>query len=356
MPVLDHQPLRDLTADIFQAVGAPGDQARTVADMLIDADLMGLPSHGLQRVIQYVHDARQGAIKPGAEIIIDRRSPTTALVDGQWNFGQVVASRATQQAIAMAHENGMGSVVVRGCRHVGRLGAFTELCAADHCIGMAAASSGNEGYWVAPFGGREGRLGTNPISIAVPAAADPLVMDFSTSALPEGKVRLIRDSGQRLPQPLIVNADGKPSDDPWDLYNKDTGERAGAILPFGGDQGYKSFGFAFMAQILAACLGDPLWSHTDIRRNTNGMWLLAMRVEAFMDADAFRADVQAMTAYIKSTKPAGGSRGVMSPGQRELDTTQQRRRDGIPVHEDIWDKITNIAAELNVDAPAPRKD
>ncbi len=356
MTLHDHQRLRDLAARIFEVAGAPAQEARNVSDMLIDAELMGLSSHGLQRVPQYIEDIRLGATVPGAEVIVDRRSPTTALVDGQWNFGQVVAGRATEEAIAMAHASGTGCVVVRSCRHVGRLGAYTELCAANACVGLAVASGGNEGHRVAPFGGREGRLGTNPISFAAPTPGDPVVVDFSTASLPEGKVRLIRDRGENLPDPLLVNSEGELSDDPWDLYERKGSEGVGAILPFGGEQGYKGYGLGFMAQVLAASLGAPVWSCTDLRRFTNGMWLLAIRVGAFMDAEASSVDVKAMADYIKSSRPAKGSDGVLLPGEREFRTISQRRREGIPVHENIWQEIVNVADALGVEVSASEEE
>jgi uncharacterized oxidoreductase len=356
MIVLDHQQYRELAAKIFEAAGAPAGEAWTVSDMLVDAELMGLSSHGLQRIPQYIQDIRNGAIRPGVQVLVDRRSPTTALVDGQWNFGQVAARRATEEAIAIARKVGTGCVVVRGCRHVGRLGAYTELCAANACIGLALASGGNEGHWVAPFGGREGRLSTNPISFAVPTQGDPVVLDFSTSSLPEGKVRLIRDHGEKLPGPLLVNAEGKPSDNPWDLYDEKTGERSGAILPFGGSQGYKGYGLGLMAQVLASSLANPIWSSTDIRRFTNGLWLLAIRIDSFMDDEEFRADVQAMATYVKSAAPAEGSGGVLLPGEQEFQAIARRRRDGLPIHESIWRMIVDAADSLGIEAPAGSKD
>ena len=348
----DHQRLRDLAVDIFQATGVPSQDAQTVADMLVDAEVMGLSSHGLQRIPQYVDEIRQGMVKPGAEVIVDRRSPTTAIVDGQWNLGQVVAKRAAEEAIAMAGESGTGSAVVRGCRHVGRLGGYTELCAANECIGLATASGGNSGHWVAPFGGREGRLATNPICFAAPMPEGSIVMDFSTSSMPEGKVRFIRDCGETLPDGILVDASGKRTRDPWALYDPDTGEAAGAILPFGGEQGYKGYGLGFMAQLLSASLGAPVWVSEDMQRNTNGMWILAIRVDAYMDTGAFCEDVQAMARYFKSSSPSEGSSGVMLPGEIESETRAERCKNGVPIHENIWQSIVNVADSLGVDVHA----
>ena len=240
MPVLDSEYLENLTSAIFERAGAPPEEARVVAELLVKADLMGLPSHGVLRVPQYVHDISAGGIKPGAEIVISESRSTIHRVDGGWNFGQIVASRATETAVAAAEQHGMACASVRRVRHVGRLGAYTEMAAARNCLALATCSSAGEGHWVAPFGGRKGRLGTNPISFAAPTGGRPVVLDFSTSSLPEGKVRYLRDTGDTLPPDTLVDSEGNPSLDPGDLYDQ-AGGPAGAILPSGGVQGYKGY-------------------------------------------------------------------------------------------------------------------
>ena len=245
MKTIHHTALQALAQRVFKAAGVTQDDAAVVAEMLVEADLMGLPSHGVQRIPQYLEDMDLGAIVPGAAVLVERRSSTTALIDGQWNFGQLVARHAAEQAIAMAAHHGTGCVVVRGCRHIGRVGRYTEMCAAAGCVGLAMTAGGKEGHWVAPFGGREGRLGTNPIAFAAPTGGDRISMDFSTPIAPEGKVRLLRDTGSKFAEPSLVDRHGRLSCDPSVLY-ADDGSRAGAILPFGGDQGYKSFGLGFM--------------------------------------------------------------------------------------------------------------
>ena len=206
-----------------------------------------------------------------------------------------------------------------------------------------------------PFGGREGRLGTNPISFAAPTPEGPIVMDFSTSSMPEGKVRYIRDCGEMLPDGVLVDAAGKRTRDPWALYDPDTGEAAGAILPFGGEQVYKGNGLGFMAQLLAASLGASVWASEDARRNTNGMWILAIRVDAYMDSVAFREDVQAMAEYCKSARPSEGSAGVMIPGEQESRMFVTRSENGVPIHMNIWESIVKVADSLGVEVEAATK-
>lgn len=349
MSLHDHLDLRALSQKIFVAAGVDRDDAKVIADMLVDAELMGLSSHGLQRIIQYAKDMKTGAIVPHAEILINRHTATTAVVDGQWNFGQLVAKRATEEIISIAHTHGMGAAVVRNCRHIGRLGAYAELCVANGCIGLVMASAGNEGHWVAPFGGREGRLATNPLAFAAPTTGDPVVMDFSTSISPEGKIRLLRDSEQQLDSPMIIDKQGKPSSNPHDLYHDD-GSRAGAILPLGGDQGYKGFGLSLMVQIMGSLLGTPIWNCDGRESLTNGTWLAAISIDAFMDPDAFQQETHSMLDYIRSSEPVDGGTGVMIPGQREFEMMRQRTAHGVPIDDNIWNLLMETAQALGVES------
>ena len=147
----------------------------------------------------------------------ERNMPGTQPPPGAEALLETLAAQGAELAIGKALQHGRGSGLIRHCRHFGRIGAYTELAAARDCIGVAACTSGREGHWVAPFGGRQGRMGTNPISFAAPTGANPIVMDYSTAIAPEGKVRLHRDTGQALPEPWLLNADGQPSTDPPDL-------------------------------------------------------------------------------------------------------------------------------------------
>ena len=202
--------------------------------------------------------------------------------------------------------------------------------------------------WVAPFGGRQGRLGTNPMAFAAPTGERPVLMDFSTSSVPEGRIRLYRDTKRALPEPWLLDIDGRPSTDPNDLYNE-ANEAAGAIRPFGGSQGYKSFGLSLMAQTLGALLGGPIWNLDTIERYTNGFWLLVLDPRAFADHSSFASDLSEMIGYIRSSAPDAGGSAVMMPGQREFDMMEQRRAEGVPIDDHVWKLIVETAASVGVD-------
>ena len=169
--------LRRLTSDIFTSCEVPSGDAGILADHLVGANLKGLDSHGVLRIPQYVGNIRKGEIVPGAGIETVRETATTALLDLNWNFGQIGARAATGMALEKAGSQGLGSVALYRTQHVGCLSLYTEAVAREGMVGLAACSGGSpSGHWVAPWGGREGRIGTNPISLAAPdwRAADPV--------------------------------------------------------------------------------------------------------------------------------------------------------------------------------------
>ena len=335
--------LRNLAARIFQACNTDPDDAERVASLLVAASVRGLDSHGIFRIPQYVANIREGTIKPGTEIEIVRETTVTALLDLNWNFGQLGALQATEMAIDKARAHGMGCAVLRRSHHVGCLGLYTEMAARAGMVSMAAASGGSSsGHWVAPWGGREGRIGTNPISCAAPTSAEPVLFDVATSAMSEGKVRLARDTGAQLPPDCLVDGDGKRSTNPADLYDLP----AGAILPVGGDFGYKGYGFSMMAQALSTLLSGATAER--MVEESNNLWIMAIDIEAFMPADEFRRDMDAFIEYQKSSAPAQGHSEVIMPGDRDFAEQRRRETDGIQIPDEVWSQIEELAKELQV--------
>ena len=337
----DH--LRRLTAAIFTACHTSSQDAQTLADHLVGANLKGLDSHGVLRVPQYVGNIRKGEIVPGAEIETVRRTATTALLDLHWNFGQIGARAATEMAIATAREQGMGSVGLHRTQHVGCLSLYTEAVAAAGMVGLSACSGASpSGHWVAPWGGREGRIGTNPISIGAPTSGRPILFDAATSTISEGKVRLNRDSGKVLPDAWLVDADGKPTADPAALY----GPPGGAILPVGGPLAYKGFGFAMMAQVLSTILTGATTER--MSGESNNFWILAIDIGAFTTLAAFCQELEDFCTYARSAAVADGFDRVLMPGELDFETEERRQAEGIPIADGVWSQIVQVANELDV--------
>lgn len=346
MPILQSEWLRRFVEEIFEACSAPSEEANIVANHLIDANLMGVDSHGVIRITQYVEDVRAKAIIPGASINARNETPSTAIVDGGWNFGLVVAWRAMELGMAKARENHIACVVTCRCGHAGRLGAYTQLAAENGFIALAVCNSPRHGHFVLPWGGRKGRLSTNPISYAVPTnLGHPLVSDFSTAAAPEGKIRLCRDEGRPTPEGWIVDAQGNPTTEPTDFY----GPPMGAILPFGRDSGYRGYALSLLVELLGSTLAGQ---DITVDRPGNDLAFIVIDVESFLPQEKFLGLVDRLSQYLKSSASADGFDEVLLPGEPEFRMAERRQREGIPVDDGIWSRILDCADSLGVKWPA----
>ena len=268
---------------------------------------------------------------------------STASYDAHWGFGQVSIARALDECFARLADTEVIMFGIHQCNHIGRLGHYADLAAERGLVSILTVNGTGPGYGVAPFGGREGRLGTNPIAFGAPTKGNPIVVDFATSSVPEGKVRFLRETGQQLPELTLVNERGEYSTNPSDLYAAD-GTAAGAILPFGGPLGYKSYGISLMVQILSSLLGAPAWAEDNEYTGSNNLFVLALRIESFMSPDEFQQQLEEMAAYVTSSQPGVASTGVRLPGELEFERMEERRRTGIPLPSEVWSTLESLAA------------
>lgn len=345
MPILTSSLLESVITSIFERVGAPLPFAQLVSEHLVTSSLCGHDSHGVLRVPQYCNAIQNGELIPNAAPEIVHESVAGAVLDGGMGFGQVVASKAMNLAMAKAKDAGIAAITARNCYHSGRLGAYSEQAARQGMIGMVMVNAGGGGQSVVPFGGCERRLATNPISIAAPSGGDlPLVLDIATSMAPEGKIRdyALRDA--ELPSGWIVDAAGRPSRDARDFY----ATPPGALLPLGGSVGHKGFGLAFMIDILAGALSGAGCCREDKPQAKDGILVIAIDVAQFAGSEVFLAQVAGLIDYMKSCPPAPGSPGVFVPGEPEFRSAQNRRANGVPVDENTWRQIETIAKRLDL--------
>jgi uncharacterized oxidoreductase len=304
---------------------------------------MGLDSHGIMRVSEYVVWALSGQIKPGALTQVVHETATTALVDCGFNFGQVSATRLVAIAAAKASTAGTACVVSRNCNHVGRLGAWPQKLAEQGLFALAFANSTRQGHWVVPWGGREGRLATNPLAYAVPTGGQPIVMDMSTAAIAEGKIRVLLHQGISLPAGTVIDSAGRPTTDPAEFY----GPPHGWILPFGSDAGYKGFGLSLLVEILGGVLAG--YASSDNNAHMNGMCLLAIDPDKFCGRRRFQELMDDLSAYMTSATPRDEQSEVVMPGALDFRSRERRLATGIPVPDETWRKIAAVAERLNVD-------
>lgn len=346
MPTVPADALERAAQSIIEAVGASAEEARVVAAHVVDANLAGHDSHGVQQLPDYVDRVRRGHIVPGAPIEVLRESETTAVVDGNWGFGFVVSEHAMRLAIDKARRYRVAAVTVRRQGHVGRVAWYPLMAAREGFIAMMTADSGRSPKAVAPFGGREARLGTNPVCFAMPSDLDgPFFVDMATSACAVGKLKLATQRGEPIPLGWLVDKDGRPTTDANEYG------RGAVVLPLGGAEGHKGYGLSAMVEVLSGILPGLGFGVEPSGRHNDGCFMAVFDVEAFTSRDAFQAEVREFAEYLCATPPAEGIERVYYPGEIEHLRAAERRRDGIPVAEATWVRLAELAAELGVESP-----
>ena len=340
MPVLQPVPLADYTSRIFQAAGTPKMTADLVGQSLVSANLAGHDSHGVIRIMQYLRQIDEGEIRPQATPEIERETPVMALFNGHRCFGQLAAKVAIEDGIGKARGNAVAAVGLKHSGHVGRLGEWVELAAEDGLIALAYANGGRAGGLVAPFGGAERRMGTNPIAVAIPMQdRSAVLLDFATSAVAEGKVRVALNSGKPIPEGWALDKLGQPTQNPADLYDD------GMLLPAAGHKGY---GLALLSDFLGGILtgaGGPSLPGTVLG---NGVLFVLLNIDAFRPLAEFFDDGSLIADRIKSTRPAPGFDEVLLPGEPEARSAQARQESGIPLDDNTWSQIVKAALRLGV--------
>jgi uncharacterized oxidoreductase len=334
-----------LAATILDAAGSPPEESRYVAEVLVRANLAGHDSHGILRLPQYVEAIRAGALRPGAPVTVERETRATAVLEGNHGWGPIVARRAMQLAIEKARAVGTGTVAVRGSQHIGRVGEYPTLAAAENMIGLAFVNSYGGGASVAPWGGTQARFAPNPIAFAAPSGADwPVLVDLTTSVIPEGKARLAYIERRSVPAGCLIDATGNPTTDPAVLY----ASPPGALLPLGGIVGHKGTGLSLMSELLGGVLSGAGIAGPAVKGSGNGLCFQAINIADFLPLDEFLQTTQALITWIKSSQPAAGVGEVLVPGEPEHRSSQRRQREGLPVDDNLWQTISRLAASLGV--------
>ncbi len=337
------QNVLQLGVALFTAAGAGEHQALATVGALITSSLMGHDSHGVIRIPEYLGYVADGSVVPDAPLTVVRTGAATAAVNCGRGFGAVGAERAIREGIQISREERAACVITRDCNHVGRLGAWVQLAADQGMIALATCNSPIHGHFVLPWGGREGRLGTNPLAYAIPTSGDPIVADFSTSVAPEGKIRFYRNEAKLVPDGWIVDAHGRATNDPNAFY----GPPRGGLLPLGGSAGHKGFALSLLVEIFGTALGGI--SSQDTKAFGNGVCFVVIDPSAFCPLDQFQRLVDETIAYMKSSTPIAGVSEVLVPGELEFRTMRQRRSDGIPVDNATLQGMRDFGHRLRVD-------
>jgi len=336
-PRFSGEDLERTATDVLRALGASDETARLVATSLIMSNLVGHDSHGIVRLIQYSDWVKSGQIKPDGQPSVVSRRGAVANVDGAWGFGQPAAQLATKLSIELAGTHGVSAVSISACNHIGRLGEYVATIAGSGKMGMAWCNSGPV---VAPFGGAGRVMGTNPFAWSAPLRDGMVVLDFATSKVAEGKLKIALAEGQNAPPGSLIDSSGQPSVNPADFY------AGGSLLPFGD---HKGSGMSMLIELTAGLVSKMGSSVDPGYLGGNGTLLMALDISSFTGLDGYFE--QAETFRREAKRIGGGPQQVdiLLPGEAEARALAARSMEGVVVPVEIRRQITELADELGVE-------
>ena len=329
-----------------QAHGVPARDAELLAHTLVTAELWGHPSHGMLRLPWYLDRLANGAMTPVTEPAVVSDNGAVLVLDGRDGIGQVITDRAVELGVERARRHGISAVGVRNSGHFGTAAYFTRKAAERGCVAILGT---NGSPAMAPWGGREKRVGANPWSIAAPGGRHGVVVtDIANTGVARGKIYHAKERGEPIPEGWAADADGVPTTDPRRAVE-------GLILPMGGHKGYA---IAFMFDVLAGVLTgsgfgtDVVGPYVPDARSGCGHLLICLDVRAMADQDEFARRVETLVEQTKATPTAPGVSEVLVPGEPETRTAERLRAEGVRVVDETWASLTRIAADTGVALPA----
>lgn len=344
MIMVPHDELRASGARVLAAAGGSKPDATTVADHLVDANLAGHDSHGIGMLPHYVRAIRGGVLDPKAHAVVEDRGGAVVAVDGRSGFGQVAARDAMVAGVARARQMGVALVALRNSFHIGRVGAYGEQVAEEGFVSLHFVNVVGHPPLVAPFRGSDARFATNPVCITVPAAGGkpPVVLDFATSLVALGKVRVAMNKGEQMAAGTLLDGEGKPTTDPTVMYR----DPRGAIVSFGLHKGY---GLAFLCELLAGALtggGTVSTVRYEKERITNNMLSFIVDPGRLPGAGALGEQIAAAVDHVKASPPLDPAAPVLVAGDPERASRERRLAEGIPVDPATWDELRAAAASV----------
>lgn len=352
VPRIPGETLRDWVVDIFETCGIGRENGEIVADVLVESDLRGIDSHGVPRLRRlYVDRLLNGTIRADAKLTVVRETAATLTFDAGHGLGPLMAYRAMERTIDKARDAGVCLTTVGHSDHFGIAGYYATM--ALRFPGMAGIAMTNATPLLVPTWGREAMLSTAPIAAAFPAGEqDPFVLDGATSAVAWGKIEIARRMHAILPEGLAVDAEGRPTTDPFE---------ARALMPLGGERatsGQKGYGLALLVEMLCSQLSGSLWSKKVAYSGAKGPQpadtshaFMAINIEAFRPLDEYNASVDDMFATLRGSEPVELAQRVMIPGDPEAIALADRLERGIPLHPSVVEELRELGQERGVPYP-----
>ena len=340
---VDSVKIKALVKDIFIASGLDSAASFTVADNLVQAEMRGIRSHGLVQVANYVRLIQQKKINAQPEISIIRESPSTLAIDADFAPGAVAGTFAMKKTIEKALNTGLAVATVKNATHFGFAAYYASLALPHNLIGLAFTSTGAV---VAPFGGSEKQLGTNPICVAVPAGTHrPVIFDAATSNAAFNKIFFAYTEGRTIPSDWAITADGRPTENPADVI-----EHGGVLLPFGS---YKGYGLSLIVQIITTLLSGTdvtTGSADDVTENTRKIAynFMALDISHFTNPGDFKRNLDFTLDRLKNSKKRPDAEEIFIPGEIEFNLYEKSKEEGLVLFDGVEKSLSNVLDALGI--------
>ena len=348
--------LREFTTSVFNKLGVPPEDARIAADILLVADQRGIGSHGLQRLKRYTNGLKAGVMKPVATLKVLKETPNTLLISGGDGLGQVVSYKAMKLVIDKALKNNVAFAAVRDSNHYGIAGYYSMMALEHDLIGLSLT---NSAVLVVPTYGKDAIMGTNPISIAVPAGKErPFVLDMATSTVPRGKLEVYERKGKTMPVTWATDEFGNPTQDIPRVLANLLDKKGGGLLPLGGAEeesgGHKGYGLCLAVDILSGVLsgstfGPNLYAKKDVPAKVSHLFG-AIKIDAFIEPDLFKSIMDAYINTLKSSDKAMGKDRIFIHGEKEFEIYEQQQKEA-GIYYKVVEELREIGKEVGITAP-----
>lgn len=355
--VVNYKLLKHFVKDVFIKLGAPKQHAKIVSDVLITSDLRGIDSHGIQRLRTYYERVKQGIYNVKTKIKVIKDTKTTAVIDGGFGLGPVIAYKSMKLAIKKAKKYGLGAVATRNSSHFGIAGFYSLMAIKEGMIGITTT---NTRPMVPPTFGVEPLLGTNPLTMGAPTDEEfPFLIDCATSIIQRGKVEVYNRLHKSLPSGLIITKNGRTEDNPEEVL-QDLDKASAALLPLGGKgestSGHKGYGYATFVEILSSALqeGNFLKENAGIYKNGHkrlpvGHFFLAINIENFMGLKSFNKTTGNIMRTLRTSKKEPGIERIYTAGEKEYNTEIEIKKVGIQLNKSLQEDIRYIRNDLGLE-------
>jgi LDH2 family malate/lactate/ureidoglycolate dehydrogenase len=348
--------LRKFTTNVFERFGVPTEDAKIATDILIVADQRGISSHGLQRLIRYTNGLKTGVMKPSIDLKILKETPNTLLISGEDGLGQVIGYKVMKLVIDKALKNNIAFASVRDSNHYGIAGYYSMMALEHNLIGLTMT---NSAPLMVPTHGRNAIIGTNPISIAVPAGAErPFVLDMATSTTTRGEVEVYARESKPMPSTWATDELGNATQDASRVVANLLERKGGGLIPLGGAEeengGHKGYGLCVAIDILSGVLsgsafGPNLYAKKDIPAKVSHLFG-AIRIDAFIDPAIFKSIMDNYINTLKNSEKAAGKNRIFIHGEKEFESYEQQKEE-VQIYYKVVEELRKIGEEVNIEVP-----